>query len=57
MNISEAIDTQEVIRALLGRNLPKPTIDALARLADRSHKTLMAGNDGDTVRAHIKEQR
>ena len=57
MNISEANDTQAIIRALLGRNLPKPTIDALARLADRSHKTLMAGNDGDTVRAHIKEQR
>ena len=57
MNISEAIDTQEVIRALLGRTLQKPTIDALARLADRSHKTLMAGNDGDTVRTHIKEQR
>ena len=57
MNVSEAIDTQEVIRALLGRTLPKPTIDALARLADRSHKTLVAGNDGATVRAHIKEQR
>ena len=57
MNISEAIDTQEVIRALLGRTLQKPTIDALARLADRSHKTLVSGNDGNTVRAHIKEQR
>ena len=57
MNISEAIDTQEVIRALLGHNLHKPTIDALARLADSSHKTLTAGNDGDTVRAQIKEQR
>ena len=57
MNISEAIDTQEVIRALLGRTLQKPTIDALARLADRSHKTLTTGNDGNTVRTHIKEQR